>query len=34
MGEEQVITALKMARAWQEAVQEKHPCENGVDTES
>lgn len=34
MGEEQVIIALRMAQAWQEAVQEKHPCETGVDTES
>lgn len=34
MGEEQGIVALRVAQAWREAAQERHPYETGVDTES
>lgn len=34
MGEVQVRIALRIAQAWQEAVQERHLYEIGIDTES
>lgn len=34
MGEVQVLIALSMAQAWQEAVQERHLYEIGIDTKS
>lgn len=34
MGEVQVLIALSMAQAWQEAVQERHLYEIGIDAKS